>query len=1062
MDIRISKTISIIHFLLITFIIFITLLSISTFIALQYGIVLKQLNFSNLHIHRLSLHLNHGLILDVNSTIVNVSKKKSHKEVFDYDKVLKKVDFLETLLPLFESIDINMIQNSDLSLHIAYEQGKPLTFLAKNSDLSTEFSITPSQEYLYLHDLDIRSADKILHVSGNGILDKHTNKIYLKLDTAFADTDKQELFLLADHNALHFNTLFLTPITKVKDIVALIKLHKDIVPWVVTYPKGDFPHLTKLRGVIPYCDPKKILTTLYAKGYWDNVAYTFKKGFAPALSKHVDLTFSHGVLDIVPKDAHFYSHHGGDTTIAIDLKPKDPMLTVHIDTTARLDQNLLDLIRAYRIDIPLKQSKGFTKADLKLFVNLETNHVKALGNFDLSKSLVAFHGVEYKVHSGKVRIKDSNVRLIDINTSYRSYANGILNADIQVAKNSGVFDIDLHSVTLLEKPKLALDQKPLHVRYHLIPKHRDRIEIAASSWNADDKPLHVKAVNADFDYDTLQMYLPSTQLTIPGVLDALAQGSIDIKNEHYDLNLSLSQFDLYHLKLDQKPLHVNLNYDTNLSFTGDLNSSWSYANVPVKLGSFDASLSKDQLTLNKAHFELNGDVCSDIKGALDFNQSQGNFELKNIAISSKEIGEILSHKASMPLQLSFKGSKINITLPELDFSLLTFNEGWEIRIPDISQLEPYSTLMQDFNISKGSVHIGQTAGMRGLYFAGIIDYQYPFLVQNNQPQHHYDFYGSYDNNQTSINVNNDLNISISDTIALTCKDAGFNLPAFVHFLRDHNSSESNDSTPFTLTATNSFIYFMPDRKALADTITIKANSSDIFASLVYKKGGAGLEMHKDHFFLYGQHFDDSFMNHFLSLSQYQGGSFSFAVKGSLEAFKGVARIDNSRIKDYVLLNNVLAFINTIPSLASFALPSYAKEGIKINEAYAAFEYKNNLMHFDAVKFDSGEVDIYGKGQADYLHNSIDISLSLKTHLGKNVSQLPVVGYILVGDDGTAATTFKITGALNDPKVQSALAKDIIIAPFNILKRAITYPFHLYKTLSEDDNTTQIDPTRFVE
>jgi len=48
------------------------------------------------------------------------------------------------------------------------------------------------------------------------------------------------------------------------------------------------------------------------------------------------------------------------------------------------------------------------------------------------------------------------------------------------------------------------------------------------------------------------------------------------------------------------------------------------------------------------------------------------------------------------------------------------------------------------------------------------------------------------------------------------------------------------------------------------------------------------------------------------------------------------------------------------------------------------------------------------------------------------------------------------------KVQSALAKDIIIAPFNILKRAITYPFHLYKTLSEDDNTTQIDPNHFVE
>jgi hypothetical protein len=269
--------------------------------------------------------------------------------------------------------------------------------------------------------------------------------------------------------------------------------------------------------------------------------------------------------------------------------------------------------------------------------------------------------------------------------------------------------------------------------------------------------------------------------------------------------------------------------------------------------------------------------------------------------------------------------------------------------------------------------------------------------------------------------------------------------------------------PFSLNADNSYIYFSAKRRALADNIKILLKDDNMFASLIHNRGGAGLEMHKKDFYLYGQHFDDTFMNNFFSLSEHQGGSFSFALKGSIDTFKGVARIDNSRIKDYVLFNNVLAFINTIPSLVSFSFPSYEKEGIKVKEAYAAFEYRKNIMHFNAVKFDSGEIDIYGQGDADYLNNKIDIELNLKTHLGKNVSKLPVVGYVLVGDDGVAATTFNITGKLNNPTVKTALAKDIIIAPFNILKRAIVYPLHLIGKLVDDKNKTkELDPSQFLK
>ncbi|MEA1918699.1 MAG: AsmA-like C-terminal domain-containing protein, partial [Campylobacterota bacterium] len=999
MDIRISKIISIIHFLLITFIIFVTLLSITLFITLQNGIVLKELKFSHLEFQDIHLSCEDGLSLHVENILLSTDKRSTQERRFAFSNIIDSLNKIEKILPLFENIVIQSLHVSNSIAHLEYKKGAPLFVSFKNSKFLLDATVELTPKHLSISSLKLNTLDNFLHVSANALIDRNAQGVYAQLHSSILNRDRQTIYLKGDHQGIHFNTKFLSPMSTLTEIVNYAELHEDIRPWIITYPVGDAPIMESLSGYIPYDNPEQLLETLQAKAHWPNVAYTFQKGFEPAKSKRVDLSFNNGILNILPRKAQWYSHHGENTSLAIDLKPIDPILTVHVDTTTQFDTVLRDLIHSFGIDIPLEQKEGLTEADLKLFVNLETNQVNADGRFKLLRSMVSFHNVDYKVFSGSVTIKDSDVRLIDINTSYQNYANGILNGYIQAAKNLGKLDIDLHAITLLDKAKVSLDQKPLHVSYTLLPHRDDKIMIAPSQWKAFGFPLHVKSIQSDFNYDKLQATLPSTPIRIKEAVDGEIQGKIDIDKEIYDLNLTLVKLDLFNLQLNQEHLHVKLLYDENLSIISEHNSSWSYATLPLTISKFDTSINQETLHVKESGFVLNNDLQSNLNGKLSFSDSNGSFQLDNIIVKNDKIGDILSYEASIPLLLSFEEKNIDVSIPRLDFSIRTFREGWELSIPDISQLEPYSKLMQDYNISKGSLHIGKTLKRKGLYFAGIIDYHYPFLVQNNLPQYHYDFYGNYENQRTYINVNNDLNISIDNSIALTCKDVGMNLSAFVDFIQDHNRTESKGSMPFTLHAIDSYIYFSKERKALADTLKINAKDDDVFASIIYKKGGAGLEMHKDEFYLYGQHFNDNFMNHFLSLSEHEGGSFSFAVKGSLDKFRGVARIDDTRIKDYVLLNNVLAFVNTIPSLASFALPSYAKNGIKINEAYTAFEYKEDLMHFNAVKFDSGEVDLFGSGQADYLNNAIDVELNLKTHLGKNVSQLPVVGYILVGDDG---------------------------------------------------------------
>jgi hypothetical protein len=1059
MDIKTTRIISIIHFSLISLITFIILISFTVFSLLQSGIVLKELNISNIDIKELKISCDSGFYISVDQ--IKISKKQSEsKSDFSYESIFDIVNDIELFLPLFTQIDIKKISVADTNISLKYKRKQPLYIDLKNKNISLNLNISLNKRHISLGKLDLKTLDGFLHVNAEGYLDREDRLGYFKLQSSILEKDRQNIYIYTDNSGLRFNTVFLTPITKLKEIVDYAHLHKGISPWIVDYAKGDYPVAQKLSGYIPYNNPSEILHTLYAKAYWGGVKYYFQKGFKPAISNHVDIVFEDGVLKILPRNATFYSQDAGETSISIDFKPKEPVLCVHVDTTARLDKNLLRLISSYGIDVPVEQKRGLTRADLKIFVNLITADISSVGDFKIYKGLVNFHGVNYKIEDGNVKLRGTIVTLKDVNATYKEYANAMLSGVIDAPKAKGTLDIDLYDIDLLEH-KISLKSRPLHVRYTLVPKKDDILEIDKSEWNFFDKALHVNAIKSDFDYDNLKTEIKPTKLNIGSSIKATTYGKIDIKNSIYNVDLNLSKLKLGNLVLNQNSYNLHLFYDNFLSISSDENSSWNYSTMPLFVDKFDTSLSRNKIRINKAKFILNNDLKSDIVGSIYLDKDKGSFLLDNMSVQTDAIGEIISRKESMPLEVSLKNGHLDISIPSLNFTIFTFKEGWELRIPDISQIEKYSTLMKKFEISKGALHIGETIESNGIYFAGMIEYKYPFLVKDNEPQFTYNFYGTYDENLTAITVNDDLLIEVDDRINLTCKDAGFNIFALVDFIHEHNSTKSDNAMPFSLVAKNSYIYFSKDRRAIADTLTLNYEDDNIFASLIYKDGGAGFEMHEDDFFLYGKNFNDEFMNSFLSLSKYTGGKLSFALKGNINTFKGVARIDNSHIADYVLFNNILAFINTVPSLASFTLPSYERSGIKINEAYTAFEYKNSLMYFNAIKFDSGEVHLYGKGIADYANNKIDINLNLKTNLGKNVGKLPVAGYILVGDDGTAATTLKISGELTNPKVNTTMAKDIVIAPFNILKRAITYPFHLYDILS-NKKEQELDPTHFLE
>ena len=249
----------------------------------------------------------------------------------------------------------------------------------------------------------------------------------------------------------------------------------------------------------------------------------------------------------------------------------------------------------------------------------------------------------------------------------------------------------------------------------------------------------------------------------------------------------------------------------------------------------------------------------------------------------------------------------------------------------------------------------------------------------------------------------------------------------------------------SVNAINSYLSLGNRRYVISDMMHLQYFNDILTAQLTHENGNAGFKLQNNTFHLYGENFNDKFMEKLFVLSKFSGGSLDFSMDGTLDDYKGVFYMHDTTMIDYKLLNNVLAFINTVPSLVTFSLPGYNKKGLHVNNAYVKFHTKKDVFDISDIYLESKEMTILGKGSADINRNNIDLTLNLKTDLGSNLSKVPLVGYIIF-DGKNISTTLKVTGKLDDPTIKTMLAKDIVVAPLNIIKRTLTLPYELIKKL----------------
>ncbi len=432
-----------------------------------------------------------------------------------------------------------------------------------------------------------------------------------------------------------------------------------------------------------------------------------------------------------------------------------------------------------------------------------------------------------------------------------------------------------------------------------------------------------------------------------------------------------------------------------------------------------------------------------IDGKIDLQKKKADlvFDAKIIQFGDEKEKSFVLENQTLPFVLAY-GEKIDIVFPKL-YARLTNDKGETIiSLSDLNKIKPY--LSNPWPIEEGGNVDIETKDFETYTFDGVLKTTSCMLYekedqcktrvpfQGKVSSKDLDFYAfdkrlHYNKAKSRLQLNN-LNID------------------FDKFYKTRDKAQTIQSEKLLILGKNSnFRYgeysllmdsYDIDIKPNGNIKAIGSSAGDIIKYAV-DKGIVSIQALR---------IKDNVLHPLINFKGLQNGRYSLKASGNPEeTMKGEIIVEGGVMKDFKAYNNTLAFINTIPALASLQRPGYSVEGFTIEEGVAEYRMiKKDKIVFDSIYIKGTSATIAGRGEIDLEKKTINLDLAIQTarKLSKVVGNLPVVGYILLGKDKTMTIGLQITGTLDDPKVNTSAGGDILTLPLQILKRTLESPGHI--------------------
>ncbi|WP_419764951.1 MAG: AsmA-like C-terminal domain-containing protein [Arcobacter sp.] len=930
---------------------------------------MDSFSFGNFSVSKFYLKIDKKLILRIDEIVIKDKKTKVHNSFEDMKSLLNKAPMV---LSFFQNIDIETMEIADNKFKIQLEDDY-IYVDNKYVNIASEYSQEGDSLSLDIYSIYLKDINLLL--LGNMDIDLDKNILVFLGRYSYKNLASGELNLQANKEELDFfiNSGELENIKFLKNYITLDKIAES---WMYDNVQGKI-YLDYLYGKVDLNSFTPILNSINGYARVLDAKVKFNKDLDVVNTPLINLEYQNDNLLIKLKEPT-YKGISIDGSF-VDIKDMTSLKYGHVDVTLKanhlLDENVLNILKAHKINLPLKQISGKTEADVHLYIPYDSP-MKTFGVFKSKDSTFKINDFEFYSKQGSVDLINTDVIIENTDFVHKDMINAKVNLKIDTKTLTSSGDALLNKFLIKSDNQEIVKIEDKKVDFTIDFKDNTKLNI-----DELETSILFQKDSTDINIENLEKLYPYSKLL----------SDIDIKKG--DLSIKL---------LDDN----EISFMTNLF---ELDLPLKKDDKKVEALKLFGLVNKDKTSINTASNDLVIDIIKD--------------KIK-IIINSYDIDMTNEDekKNSFIQDLSVRLIDSNIILK--DNSFYSIDSNIDIVKDDIF-----------FDGSFGKLDIPIKEGDKKLDRLDIKGYSKKDLVK-----------------VVTKDKKLDLTLENNDEIYLELNE--------LDLIYNTSNNSVNKYKKVKIKGKNSNLIINEKYKVLSDDYIISSDDKNTIFDLVYLDGKIKyIKDSHENINLRANNINELFVNTFFDKEIIKGGTFSLEASGKGDLISGKMLFNKNRLLNLTILNNIITLVNTSPALINplLAIPAvfgmvtnggFNLNGYAVNEGYIDFTYdfENRVLNLIKIHTIGNSVDFEGYATLNlkdsYVNSNVDL-IFMKDYT-KIVNFIPGLNYLFLGDEKRVSTKVKITGDLNNPKIETQLAKDSISAPVNFFKRVITSPLKLFE------------------
>jgi len=791
----------------------------------------------------------------------------------------------------------------------------------------------------------------------------------------------------------------------------IIQIHKIVIPQNKKNPNPNIKEiLDDIKNILKYfqlIELRKVSfkNNNYTLIYKNNIIYMKNNEFEVALNN----------VDYIDNKIH---------AIVKEVYIKKYNIYISGNLFYNINSNNI-LIKA---DVKYRDINGkfvINRADEKIFFVLKTDSFKdfepLINEFKLSENLNTWICKNVKAKTYKIRylkgiatILNKKVKFLDKSISLK-----LMTKDVKIIFNPKLNPIFAKSMEILYKnKKLEFNiRKPSFEK-----KHLDINYLYLDGFRKKPLKLHLDFnIKTKFDKD-IKKILEAYNINIPilqtkGVADAKVKIDIELKKKKVNFEGDI--------KLKKSKIKI-----------GEIILPVKKSIIKIKKNIID--ISKTTLSNNMFNISVDGKIYPK-KSKAKFNLDIKSIKDKKNLFHIKDANETLSidYKKNIIFNLSNFESKIQYNKKDKSIS---------IDILDINKIKSYIDATP-LELNSGSLVI-ESKDFNSYNYSGILGSSECFFYTNeNSCLSIIPITGVAKSDRLTLNAFDNKLIYNSAISTISLNNLNLDLAKLFETYENKSKKKTNKSDKIKLVGNNSKIRYK-EYKLLTDKYIVNIDKKGNF----YFSGSLGkdrifINKNNKFFTIKAKNISDKMLHPLINFNGLQLGKYTINIlKNQENITKGVIKIDGGIMRDFQTYNNIMAFINTIPSLATLHKPGFSKYGFRIKKGSIDFTLDGDILKLKSILIKGASATISGSGIVNLKTKKIKVDLIIMTarEVSQMIKNLPIVGDIIMGDKHSVSVGLKVRGSLNKVKIKVSAVEDLMLLPIDIIKRTLSTPFNMYK------------------